>query len=267
MSLNLARVTKLYPAIPAADIIMLGNGWPTPRVPIMCDITSDSGASGLPDMTPLKDEREVSSTAGNVVLAVVGRMNGHAIILGFLPPAIGQMLFADGRQVKRYPSDVYVTCDKDGNTEVYHPSGTYFRIGEDPEHDDLSGRDVNQSWKLAKNLTRAPTVRLRVAAGGVVKGTVQLDSAGTLSATVEGDVQVNAGGNIIASAQGEIEAAAPTVTLRASQEIVLDAQMVRCTGTLDAAVDVLGGPTKTSLSKHTHGGVLPGPSITSPPVA
>jgi phage baseplate assembly protein gpV len=57
----------------------------------------------------------------------------------------------------------------------------------------------------------------------------------------------------------------------APTKVILDTPLVHCTGdvqvdgTMTASEDAIGGG--VSLKNHIHGGVMVGPSVTTPPVA
>lgn len=145
--LELARVIESHPESAAVDLFMLRDNRHLAGVPVLSGWAgNDFGATCLGE--PQNGDR--------VIFAVVGWMNGdHPVVVGFLYPQVAQVLFEDKeRAVWRHPSDVYVSIDADGNTELFHPSGAWFRIGEMPEHEDLTGKDYDKVWKISRNTDR-----------------------------------------------------------------------------------------------------------------
>jgi hypothetical protein len=120
------------------------------------------------------------------------------------------MLFADGRYVNRLASDVYVSVDQDGNIEVAHPSGTYFRIGETAEHEDLTGKDFNGRWKIRNNTDKAPHVKLSIGSGGEEKASFHIDPSGDLSVSTIGNMTVS--GKQVSVTAEVVSVAAPEST-------------------------------------------------------
>jgi hypothetical protein len=85
---RLARVTKLYPGGHAADLVFLDDRFHSPRVPIMAGVmTSTAGAFDLPQPDDVVSENSLNSTAGRVMIAIVGYYRDLPLIMGMLPPA------------------------------------------------------------------------------------------------------------------------------------------------------------------------------------
>lgn len=211
--LRLAKVIRFHPEAHAADLLFLHDG---SRVPMVQAISpSASTNSGLvdmpePDQGPGDDWDPRDSNTRDVI-AVVAYFQTLPIIIGYLFPQVAQCLFNRANfKVERHPSDVYTTVDNDGNVEVYHPSGTYFRIGTSPAHEDLTGQDFDGKWAIEKNTDKAVHVRLRVANAGVQKGLVEIDPSGNgnvdlegnLTADVSGSANVTVGNGLIAAVTG-----------------------------------------------------------------
>lgn len=150
-------------------------------------------------------------------------------------------------RVYRHASDVYWTVDDDGNVEVYHPSGTFLRIAESAAHEDLTGQDFDQRWKIARNTDKQVHVALTVANGGEVKASLDIAPDGKITAHTVSDVELTVDGNITSSAAGWSHTGDINVT-----------------GTVTASTDVIGGG--KSLKTHTHSGVQTGSGDTGPPV-
>jgi hypothetical protein len=193
--LDLARVVDSHPESHAVDIVMMQGGRRMSGVQVMTPMAgTDIGWNDLP--SPSMIGFDATTTQVRDILAVVAFAGHVPVVLGFLFPQVSQCLFRDkDRMVYRHASDAYVTMDKDGNTELYHPSGTYLRIGASGEHEDLTGKDYDGIWAIKKNTDAAVHVHLSVKNAGAEKclldidpsGNVTLQNAGTLDATVAGN--------------------------------------------------------------------------------
>jgi len=94
----------------------------------------------------------------------VGHFGTHPVVIGFLYPQVSQMTFDDPkRRFSRHQSDVYSTIDGDGNMELYHPSGTYVRIAESPEHEDLFSKNTDENLDIDRNTSRRVHFHLEMA--------------------------------------------------------------------------------------------------------
>lgn len=272
--LRTARVMRVYPESRTADVALLDTGGHLLRVPILGSSGGDVGAFDVP-------QPETSGTDSidgpREIIGVLAPMRheGYAII-GFLPPPRRQGMFSDGRMVYRHQSDTYFTIDRDGNAELYHPSGTFIRLGT-PGHEDLSGGDVDGGWKIARNTGSAPTVTIGTAAGGSTKSTITIAPDGAVSIDTQGAVSVAAQGPASVSTQGQM-------TLSAAANMGLSAAGLTMalgggggTGTIQGTIQIQGGDIivtggdviadGVSLKHHVHTGVQPGGGDTGPPKA
>lgn len=217
-SLRLAKVADIHPESNSVDIVFIGGGGRVPGVQVMSPMAStNTGLTGLPkpDMPASGDKYDLPDTNTRDVLAVVGFFSDQPIVLGFLFPQVCQMLFEDiERSVNRHPSDVYMTTDKDGNTELYHPSGTYIRIGTAAAHEDLTGQDLDEQWKITRNTDKAVHVQLTVKNAGVQKAALHIDPSGNVSL-------VNVGTTSVQST-GDISLQAPNLNITANVHITGD---------------------------------------------
>ena len=165
--LRIVKVVAVHPEQFVADVVFMDDGSRLSGV-LICAPTasSNTGFNDLP--TPgaqSGDDKWIPRQTDRDLFAVVGYVQYQPIILGFMYPQVSQLMFDEpGRMIHRHESDVYKTIDKDGNFELYHPSGTYLRIGEEPlhEHEDLTGKDLDEQWKIEKNLDRKVHVHLEV---------------------------------------------------------------------------------------------------------
>ena len=97
------------------------------------------------------------------LFCVVGFLPGGPVVFGFLFPQVAQMMFENEQQmIYRHASDVYTTITKEGEITVRHPSGTSIKIGEDLTVADLTKKDFDEFWKIAKNLKTKPGFRLTI---------------------------------------------------------------------------------------------------------
>ena len=200
MSKRLVRITAVHPEAHAVDCIEIETGTPVPGAVVVTSAVT--GNTGLADLAAPGLDRNVFG-----LLEVVG---GLPLITGFLPPRVSQMLFDElERRVDRHASDVYSTIDADGNLEVCHPSGTYYRIAVTPGHEDLTGQNHDQNWSIDRNVDKSVHVQLQVAnqANGVVAtfsiapdGQVTMDTRGSMSIHADGAVTIDSGTSIALTA-------------------------------------------------------------------
>jgi hypothetical protein len=115
--------------------------------------------------------------------------------------------------VQRHGSDVYTSVDDLGNVEIFHPSGTYMRIGTDPAHEDLTGKDYDARWAIKRNVDQPVHVQLQVKNAGAVKATVNIDPSGNVSLTCAGAYAVSAAGAMTIHSDASIVMTAPTIDL------------------------------------------------------
>jgi hypothetical protein len=211
--IQLGIVVAAYPQGCAVDVLLPDSGSRLTNVQVQ--LLSASASSGTVDLPspglPLDDTRwNLPSTSQ--IIAVIQSYKGNPVCTGFILPQVNQMTFdRTNFRVFRHASDVYSTINEDGDTELYHPSGTYFRIGASPAHEDLTGQDYDALWAIENNTAAAPYVNLTVANAGVVKATLQIDPSGNVtltaaSLTVNADTTIN--GNLTVIGNGTFQSAA-----------------------------------------------------------
>lgn len=242
--LRLARVVGVTPEAQAVDLVFLDDGSRVPHVQVMSpDASTNTGLAGLtvPDIPADTDRWEAVESGTRDVVAVVGFYRRLPIVLGFLFPQVTQMLFRDrNRRVNRHASDVYTTVDDDGNVELYHPSGTYLRIGTTPAHEDLTGKDFDGQWKIEKNTDKAVHVHLSVKNAGQEVMSLNADPDGNVDLANQGDLNADVGGeaNVTAADQIRFAVDMSTITMNPSaitlasngSTLVLDAAGVAVNG-------------------------------------
>lgn len=219
--LDIARVVETHPESHAVDLEFMADGRRVAGVQVMARTAgTDMGLSDL--SRPARTGYDSENSAVRDVYAVVGYFGRTPVVLGFLFPQVAQCLFPDrDRMVYRHASDVYMTIDKDGNTEVYHPSGTFLRIGTTAAHEDLTGKDYDKIWSIQRNTDKAVHVQLSVKNAGSQVASVNIDPAGNVSLSNQGNtsiqtagnVAVTAGGTMALSSGGAMTLTAPTIDL------------------------------------------------------
>jgi len=231
MSLRLGRVAATHPEDNSVDLVMIDDGSRLAGVQVLAgSATTNSGTHDLPSVSkPASgDQWSLTERTDRDMTAVVGFIGRAPVVVGFLFPQVSQMLFKDAnRRVMRHASDVYTSIDGQGNTELYHPSGTYLRIGATPDHEDLTGKDVDGNWAISKNTSSAVNVRLRVANAGVEKAVVTIDPSGNVTVTNKGNLSIETDGNASLQADGTMALAsggtmsitAPTLNIAANTVI------------------------------------------------
>lgn len=275
MGVQLGIVVAVYPQGNAIDVLLPDSGSRLTNVQVAVSSGSDStGTVDLPDPgLPADDTRwNLPGNPKRNIYAVIQSYKGNPVCTGFILPQVGQMTFDRSNfRVFRHASDVYSTIDANGNTEFYHPSGTFFRIGTAAAHEDLTGQDFDKLWAIANNTDKQVFVNLVIANGGQVKasfkvdpsGNVTLTAVGTLTATITGDADVTTQGDLNATATGKIKARGNTIDLNG---VIIDSSgNLTSPATIKAATDVIGGATDISLVNHPHTSESPG-TPTSPPL-
>jgi hypothetical protein len=211
MEMSLARVVAVHPESNAVDCLILETGSRIPGVQVLSGMpnSTNCGHADLFDPTSPNDWT-ARMTRDRDIIAVVGWAGSSPVVVGFLFPQVCQMLFDDkrDRRITRHASDVYVSIDKDGNTEVYHPSGTYLRIGEKPEHEDLTSKDFDQKWKITKNTDKAVYAHLSVRNAGAEMASLDFDPEGNVTLMCKKDLTFDVGGNETHKVAGNYKATA-----------------------------------------------------------
>lgn len=290
--LDLGRVVAIHPESHSVDLLMMADGRRLTGVQVVSGSAStNTGSNDLatPDINNAGNPFESTPSGTRDALAVVAYAGHIPLVMGFLFPQVSQLLFPDpDRMVYRHASDVYVTIDKSGNTEIAHPSGTFFKIGATPEHDDLTAKDFDKRWKIARNTGQAVHLSLVVKNGGAemarfamdpagnalldTVGNVTADVGGNATATVAGNLSATVGGTTTVQSAGVMDLTAPTITLNGN--VVLNGPLTQGKGGNGGGCTMLGPLTVTndvtaggkSLINHVHSGVMPGGANTGAPV-
>lgn len=212
MSLRAGIVVAVHADDHSVDLVMADDGSRLSGVQVFTP--NGSARSGNVDL-PYVPERsgdkwDITKMSGQDMKAIVGFIGRNPVVLGFLYPQINQMLLNDGR-IKRYrhPSDVELTIDGDGNTQLAHPSGTYIRIGEVPDFDDVASKAADSS-ATDRNKDKKVSVRIGMA-GGSAKLTIS--PGGEITVETESDVMVDAKGAVTVKSPVGITLETPLVTI------------------------------------------------------
>lgn len=205
--LKLAKVIRVVPGARAVDLLFLDDGSRVPAVQVMTPCGSTDSGSNFMINPSGGGKWDAKLTGSRDVIAVVGFYRGLPVVIGFLYPQVCQMLFdRQDFKVDRHPSDVYSTIDADGNVEVFHPSGTYLRIGENPAHEDLTGQDTDGAWAISKNTGKAVHVQLTIKNAGATKASLNIDPSGNVTLEHEGNFTHHVKGNYTLSVDGSYTA-------------------------------------------------------------
>ena len=229
-----ARVVATYPGTHRIDCVSLRTGKRMGGVILSAAaLASDCGSFRVPDTSGVDPaaaaQLNTDGTERNVIALVAPIAGGGFVCMGFLPPNGGQIAPQEqNRWIDRHPSGSYTTVAPDGSVEVWHASGSYFRIGTGG-HQDLAGV-AGAAWKNPTPAA-APTVTLE---------------------TPNFTLQVDTGGN-----------ATMTYTSLTMNGPVTHKGDWTSSGTITGQIDVVADG--ISGKGHVHGGVQPGSATTTGP--
>lgn len=287
--LEVVRIVASHPEANSVDVVVMRTAAVVSGVQVLCGMAgADHGSSGL--MQPVEQAATKPSAApidpAQVQYGILGYA-GQPVLIGFLHPQVSQTLFTEkNRFMWRHPADVYATVRDNADLELSFPSGTFIRIGAAPAHEDLTGKDYDKKFKIARNLDSAPWLSVAIANAGAAphttltidpSGNVTFENAGNLSAYVHGNATLHVGGNTTAQLDGNLSATvngtafahvlgATTLHADASLSLVVGGTItssapawnhtgpfsvdgnISSTGTVTGAVDVIANGT----SGHTH---------------
>jgi phage baseplate assembly protein gpV len=285
-SVDIGWVVATYPQSHCIDVL-LPNGDRLAGIQAMVPSGSDThGSVNLPTIGgPLDESRwNIAGPRSRFMRAVVTYVRGIAFCSGFLLPQTSQVTFDQvNRKVERHASDVYSTIDGSGNMETYHPSGTYFRVGSNPAHEDLTGKNYQENWAIEENTGSAPWVNLTVANAGAVVANIQIDPEGNVSLTNTGNLTADVSGTTTVNSGGAATLKAPSVTINSPATTITGTLLVEgavtfesgmtgsggsgATVTIDGSIATTGDQVAGGVSQigHTHGGVQEGGDQTDPP--
>lgn len=267
--IDLARVVRVDWKSSMVDLVMSSDGRAISGVRVMSHSAStNTGFTDIPkpDVTATKEFETGGSSKTRDIIAVVAFYNGLPVVIGFLHPQVSQMMFAEEeRMIYRHASDVYQTIDQLGNIEIAHPSGAFIRMATSPAHEDLTGRDFDKKWKIARNTTSQVHIHIEQA-GGLASidiapsGAITINSASTVTVTAAGAVAVNAPSVTLNTPTTHCTGALNVDGLiTGSSGLAISgggATSAAIVGRLTTTQDVVAGT--VSLQGHHHGGVQAG---------
>lgn len=249
-------VVATHPSDHSVDVL-LSDGRRLVGVQVMTP--NGSARSGVFDMPAVPerggDKWDISEPNGQDQIAIVDFVDGIPLVAGFLYPQISQMTFGDPKlRVTRHQSDVMTAIDSDGNVQITHPSGTYIRLGEQPDKVDLSAANSDESLAIDRNTDRRVHVRI-----GMADGVLEL------TMTPSGEVLLICDKNINFQTKENIRMeAGKSIQFMAPAGMTFATPNGHFTARSTAAVDFVAGP-GISLVKHKHPGVVIGPDKTEKP--
>jgi phage baseplate assembly protein gpV len=248
MSKTFARVAATHPEDNSLDLVIINTGGRLAGVQLMTqDGSTRSGTVNLPEVAEPSDGKWGMQSTEDDLIAVVDYVDGQPIVTGFIMPQVNQMTFKDKRlKVQRHQSDFYHSIDGDGNAQWVHPSGTYFRIGEAADLDNLKGKDADGGFDASRNSGKKVSVRIGMG-GGFCDLTISPDGAVRLVTKATVDIE----------AEGKITAKAP--------EVLFDTPLAHFTGRVTSDGDMVAGT--VSQQNHVHDAVRSGPDTSGKPVA
>lgn len=169
-----------------------------------------TGTFDMPAAPDRADRWDITKLSGQDQIALVEWVDGIPVVVGFLFPQISQMSFDDvKRHFYRHQSDVYHTIDGSGDMELHHPSGTYVRIAQSPEHEDLSGKNTDASLGIDRNTGSQVHVHIRMA-GNVASvdiapdGEITINTVRSMTVNAQKQVVVNTQEETIVNAQRDV---------------------------------------------------------------
>lgn len=251
--LSLARVVDTHPESHAVDVVLLDDGRRISGVQVLSG--SAGGDFGKSDLAvPASTGYEAKKTGTRDIYGVVAWISEIPVVIGFLFPQVAQCLFSDKeRMVYRHASDAYMTIDGKGNAEFYHPSGAFIRLGTSGAHEDLTGKDYDKVWKIAKNT--GSKVHIHVEQGGGT-ASLDIDPAGNIAINHAGNLSVTTGGAATIEVTGDTTLTTPTLTVNGN--MVLNGSFNQGTGsnggtaTMQGPVSVVGDLTADGISLVNH---------------
>lgn len=242
----------------SVDIVMADDGSRIVGAQVLTKNGSTrSGSVDLPEVKPAgKDKWDVTKRSGQDLRAIVGYVSGHPVVLGFLYPQVNQMLLKDGKAARyRHQSDVETLIDGDGNMQITHPSGTYIRIGESPDKDDMAGKFTDDS-ATDRNTGKQVSVRIGMAGGTAV---LTIAPGGQVTLTTQAGVSVTADGDVTVKSP-HVTLDTPTTTMTGNCEVQGSLSIA---GSTTSVGDVTGAGVSLQQHRHTEQG---DGQTTSPPV-
>ena len=208
----IGRVIKVHQHDNSLDIQLVYDNSRLTGVPLMApQMTTSSGFVDMPHPEGNDWDKPGSKTRDCYVICA--KVGSNVIAIGFIPDQVNQMMFdRKNFKVDRHASDVYTTIDEFGNSETRHPSGTYVRVAEDPNHEDLFEKDFDKLWDIARNKDKAPYIHVDLRVANVHKcsilmtptGDIEVHAVGHIAIRSDKDTYIHADGDLQISANGDV---------------------------------------------------------------
>jgi hypothetical protein len=214
--IRLAQVVRVNQARRTVDLVFLDTREPVREALVMGKASNIGGSWDVPDVA-----KPVSGQATGTVppatpsmVAVVAAMDGHPVVLGFVPAQGNQVAVTPANlEIDRHPSGVVQTIEADGSIQTIHPGGVTLRIGT-PALLNLATVAADQNWHVPAGTP--PTVTLITPKATMVidpaTGNITVVSQGDVSVTAK-DAIVNASSNVTVTAGAVAQVTAPEVLL------------------------------------------------------
>jgi hypothetical protein len=132
-----AKVLRFYPTTNTADAVEAVDGGRTfPNCPILCSVPAGFayGTRYYPTHDDQNTEAEYVNSPGDIYCVAMYVENDYnsCVIIGFMFPTQTTLSIAEyGLHIFRHESDVIWMVRGDGTVQIYHPSGSFIKIGDD----------------------------------------------------------------------------------------------------------------------------------------
>lgn len=203
MALRKGIVVETHPEDHAVDLVMADDGSRLVGVQVLSkDASARTGTTNLPRVPKRANKWDITDPTDQEIIAVVDMVGSIPVVVGFLFPQINQILFDDPERLySRHQSDVQWSIDGQGNMQLVHPSGTYVRIAESADLEQLDGKNFDKNAKMDRNTGRQVSVRVGMAGGAAVltiapNGAVTLETKSTLAMKADDDIHIESGTHI-----------------------------------------------------------------------
>lgn len=257
--LYFAKVVRFYPSSNTVDAIEVDGGIRFPNAAITCSTPTNFffGERYFPSHDGMQAEIEFINPSADIycVAAFLENDYNNAVILGFLFPKETVLSISEyGLHIYRHESDVMWMIRSDGTMQIYHPSGSIIKIGDDTTNELTDDREQAGMYPAKAdgfNVRSAPEYNSRKTSNlfiGWYKGQkIKLDSDGNIivsTENAEGIVQttltMTPDGNVTVTATNDVTVnAARDVNVTANRSINLHSDShanLFVGGNLDASI-------------------------------
>lgn len=215
MAKRVAYIVAVHPEDHSVDVVMADNGDRVTGVQVMAYGASErTGHIDLPSVPNKKSKWDITEKTGQDMKAVIDYVGRTPIVTGFLFPQINQMLQSDGKmKYSRHQSDVQQYIDGDGNFQYSHPSGTFIRVAEDTDFNDMAGKNVDKNAAVDRNTDKPVNIHIELAGQKVV---LTLGKDGNCSLSMQGRLDIQAEDVVSIKSSKEIKLNAPKINMNKS---------------------------------------------------